>query len=1558
MRLKRKTRRRLLLLTLFVGGAIVVGTSAYVIRNSRAEARLATRRTLGLAAAQQGDNLAVLSNLGSYLRNRSADPEALLAYARARRKVEERDGRHLHEAAAVYQRYLGLRDSDQAVRLELIETLADVGLDLEVCDEARRLRPSAVDQLTAEHLPVLRLEIQARRNRKDFTPETLSLARRTAELAPDDFGVLVQYIGLMMQMDRDSEAKDFVDSVAARSPDDPRVDLLRSLLGAQQGVTREEAIAALCRVAGLDPATGATVGPAVETSNAVISVLLSGFDSLGRSDLAMLALAPYAMADFQGAPAMYARRAHYLGRDAQLVQAWEKKSDSPQWQATDVAAFTALALWNLGRTEEGDRLMDDVAGRASDFRADGWRAARAVLRDGAKAESAQAVKSLRESVDLNPVEPYLRVRLAQWLSRIGRNEDARTELTVAERSPLAAGWSRPGLLRAECYLTEGRILEAHKACRDTASAFPEDLSVGMVLLAIQIELIERADEGATRGQAYLDKLWPVLESLSGPNAPEGLSPSVRGLLIVGAVVAADAVNDDKRLKEACDLALASADAVTPDGLLRIAEISRRHALGLEQSLLAMVETSGPTPASVLFRAIMLAQDEDTDGGRELVQQAVSAPANRSAEAWQLILPQYLEVIRARDAIDAWRDLVDRFPGSTHVQLAALRARSIAADGSLVARIAERLATNSGKAAERPPLVVRLAQARALAAEPRTSVTRDKLIGMLRTMSVEAPDLIEPRLLLADVFLAGVPGEGVRPEPEAALEQLRAAAPLAPRPAAIRIRIAGLLREGGDVSAARTELAAVAADSHADDDARWTAVESLGAIGQFQQAATSALALAPAGGVDLPTRRLLTLARLALLAGRDAEAAACLRQLAARDLSADQAFEVARNLVSLGESELPTRMFERLGAGADGREFQRAQARLFESTGARADARLLLQSLLQADPADAESAKVLVASFIAEGDLNSAERVLREALTHTPQEVELELLGLEIAVRRGDDGDAQFSRMAEILERDPESRARAEAIRAYSGLRASAKANDPQALLEYSTKYASDATVQSVVVADLLRIEPPALREAAQVASRAYRSFPTRWQSSADAVRVFQMRAEWPAALDAAERWQRLTRSRNADVAVSRSQLMLNRPRQALAALEPYMGAALSRPEDSLEIIALWSHAAVRDNQASQVRRILEPIAQQSPIVLQQIWVDLAGNALPVETAASWLKAAERVAIAQGTASVLAIADGWSLLADREKARRTEFLTAASSFLEQAAGSSDATTGDPLLLCTIGDVAGELGQLDRAEQAFRAAASTPAGRSPAHRGLALIALRRGDAAAAVQAARIAAEAPADKDPRAVLVLGDSLLSLADSQPPLQDAAAEAAAVFGRLIGLVGPSPASLDKLAQAHLLSGRIDDAVGAFDQLIALPAPPFSKAEIAAGKNNLAVALVTHRKDKESLVRAKELAVSAAAELAIGPVFETVGAAQAALGERQDAITSFRRSLQLRPNEIDTMLKLAEQLAAGNAAEREEAGQLVAQVEAMPAAQGARRQTSSADLIERIRGLLRDAPAR
>jgi tetratricopeptide (TPR) repeat protein len=440
-------------------------------------------------------------------------------------------------------------------------------------------------------------------------------------------------------------------------------------------------------------------------------------------------------------------------------------------------------------------------------------------------------------------------------------------------------------------------------------------------------------------------------------------------------------------------------------------------------------------------------------------------------------------------------------------------------------------------------------------------------------------------------------------------------------------------------------------------------------------------------------------------------------------------------------------------------------------------------------------------------------------------------------------------------------------------------------------------------------------------------------------------------LAAAERWQRLNRSRDADLAIGEAQLQLGRPRLARNAVQPHVAGAIASPATSIPTLRLWCGVLIAERQVEEARKLLEPHLASSEPILDHVWIHLAAYNLAPETPVAWLRTALAPAGGHGQDSLYALANAWFELALRDEPGAKGHLVEARTILDGLAADSPASA----TLILLGRVCGHMKDYDSARSAFVAAAEQPEAKPEALRGLALIAITSGaDPGAAVAAARRAVEASGPNEPMSMRLLGDALIAAAEAEPdpakhrPL---ATEAAGLYKKILGISGESLLVLDRMARAYTRAGDIDLAIEAYERLVALPAGAMSAQQLAATQNNFACALLT-KTDTESITHARQLALAASGVLPVGAVFDTLGAAEAALGNKAAAVEAFRHSLKLRPGAPATAVKLAELLAPGTESQRDEARKLVADTDAAMAATPAALTPDLLERFNRVRGVL------
>jgi thioredoxin-like negative regulator of GroEL len=139
-----------------------------------------------------------------------------------------------------------------------------------------------------------------------------------------------------------------------------------------------------------------------------------------------------------------------------------------------------------------------------------------------------------------------------------------------------------------------------------------------------------------------------------------------------------------------------------------------------------------------------------------------------------------------------------------------------------------------------------------------------------------------------------------------------------------------------------------------------------------------------------------------------------------------------------------------------------KARLAVASGRTEDARALLNAITRENPSDSRAWRLLVETYLADGDLDEARRLLARARTGREPDPELELLAFQLDFHAGEGSVDSLSKLAEVLEKTPGLGERAAAVRAYAGIRAGGATPHPETLREMASRFQDEPTLQAVI----------------------------------------------------------------------------------------------------------------------------------------------------------------------------------------------------------------------------------------------------------------------------------------------------------------------------------------------------------------------------------------------------------------------------------------------------------------------------------------------------------------
>ncbi len=1516
-------------------------------------------RADGMAAYASSNYLQGVYNLGPYLRRKQDDREALLAYAVCRENVEEGDGSHLRQVVTILQRCVGLDPSDRATALRLLKLFNATGLFPEARDLAAKLLPARLEEVGPGDVDVLREEFTALMELKAPQAKIGEIVDRIHQLAPADFGSNWLYVAWLHSSKQGDAAAAHVERLRKAFPNDPRFRLLGALsealaVGASPRWTDQgRYFKSLCDIAGLDPDTAEAVIP-VDFPDADLTLrMVAAFDSIGQHTHALAVLR-------QGAAKIkdvnllrvFARRAWQVGRPVEVIQVLGDLSlgagreEGGTGAHTELLAFKAVSLQEVGRAAEAQPLVDAITRRTADFRARGWAAAfaarRAVVRADGMPPSAPellaAVKSAETATRENRSEPVFLYVLGQVLASLGRTTEARTAWGAAADSVLSAGWESPLVRTSQTLLDEGRVDEAIKAAKRAMSVAPRSVPALSAFLAAQVAQIEA---GYTPKDAQ-PGLLKGFEDAAAQMAKEGNREAGQRLvqiMLPGRVillVRAGRVKDAEAL-----VAGAVADASTPPDLLqRLALICARENLGQQKECLAAAEraagSSGDRAAVAATRSLLLAASGRRDEGTRTLAALVQSAPKDQEQQWRLAMARYLDAIGDPGALAAWKSLVAAFPDSMVVRQACLASSAAAEDLAYVESLSKQVAAMVGADEIRPTLASRLARARALVQGPVSVRARDEAVAILRGLAVEAHDLLPVRMLLVRALLLEDSSADIHPDLPGAIEQLRAAVNVAPDKGAVALQLARVLIRKGDLASARTELERVGNDDALPTDIRLQAVDLLMAEAQFAAAAAVAATLDNRLGDRSPVPVRLRLADAYARTDRDADALRIYRRLAEQPPdNPDQIFQIADGLAFLADPSSA----EAVLRAADGMSLPAGaalvlRARFAQRHSSAEAAMLAFEKAVEAAPDNADCWAGLARFLLARDDRPGALEVVRRGLERLSDNPQLLLVRQQAMLAGADSRSVDLKSLAETLERNPATRDRAQAVRAVEQLRSSGRLGETKALVALADQFQSDVTVQLFVVRELIRHDPPRTTDAAAIVRRLSSAFPATVESARIAVAVYRAAGDWQAVSAAATLWRQLDRSPEADAAVGESMLETGNPAGALDQVEPrvpWASANLDRTA-ALAVLAVYGRSLVALGRQHDAAGVLGPLLSRDASFRRQVWLPLAGlHVTPESDARVWVAQVQQPLDTASPDDQMALAAAWSAMARRFQSSQAELSGKAVEILRALAGRPGTTI--PVMI-GLSDALRLAGDGSGAVNTLRQAVQEDPGSAELQLRLAVLVVETGgDPAEAVAAAEKAAAANPTPTTAIDAALGKvyerlaARYAAAGSAESARQTALKAAEAYRHVRR---EDPADLDACLGLAVVSeylGDFDTMVAMYDQ--SLQSGVISSSPVLASiKNNLAYALLRQGQGRQALDRARALVREAIEASPVAAFYDTLGSIEAARGARPEAIEAFRKAVSLDPLAASPTVELIVLLSRGDKAERHESAAMLSDLDA------------------------------
>ncbi|OAB63392.1 hypothetical protein AY599_18805 [Leptolyngbya valderiana BDU 20041] len=675
--MNRRTRRRLIVLGIVGGTVIAAGVGGTAVRKLQRERLAETSLTEGLAAYEAGDYPLARRKLGTHLRIKGPQAEALTALGDAQRHVVEPNGKHLIAARSYLDRAIELDPENDKAREILLDIHAQLGNWRELAQRATELLER---QPANARFARNRIEAHLQRNASE---DALEAARAFVEAQEGSIESHLEMLRVYRRLQRNARLqREYIEQeVAPQHEGTTSLAVLRASVEFDAGRVAE-ATDLLTQAAESGPTEGSGARMLLEATE-LIAAVTRNWSLYDQSQTWLVRW----LEDDAMAPSLSVVAAGRAWRDGDpqgaVDHALRALNTTPETEA--VFAWGVLGAIDLGYDAEASELraaFEDLVTDEDRARAEGWRMVFTAAERRAAGLPADEQPLVSDGAMVsNMLGPDAVAVYYDALADIDRDNmlDAADRLSRLGQQP---SWRRARFMFASTLVLMDRVEDALRVF--SADDRLDDVPGGSQLIS---EIVSRIAEKADNlGPQFAERIDEVLTKQ--PENPIALA--MAGRFAVATRDLEFAVELGNRLAET-EAAQAAMSAI-------------QFAAGLEpfdpavaRAVVDRIAETATTAPQVAAAASGLAILGDAAAGRALLEQRAGDPEGGTEQQWALARVQLANTIDDAQSLETLDRISSAYPGDQQIQLAILNSPVIWNDLDRAGLVINRLREAQGDA---------------------------------------------------------------------------------------------------------------------------------------------------------------------------------------------------------------------------------------------------------------------------------------------------------------------------------------------------------------------------------------------------------------------------------------------------------------------------------------------------------------------------------------------------------------------------------------------------------------------------------------------------------------------------------------------------------------------------------------------------------------------------------------------------------------------------------------------------------------------------------------------